>query len=85
MRRHHYNRRLARAPHIDYRAHREFALNLMFNSSDRICHEQLRMKMGPFHRLCTRLRRYWLADNQFVRVEEQVAMFLNTVGHDHRN
>ena len=41
--------------------------------------------MGAFHRLCNRLRGYGLNDSRSVRVEEQVAIFLNTVGHDHRN
>ena len=50
----------------------------MFGMSDRICHNLLRMKIELFHRLCAQLRTYGL-------VEEQVTIFLNTVGHDERN
>ena len=43
------------------------------------------MKMGAFHRLYNRLRAYELIDTRSVRSEEEVAIFLTTVGHDHRN
>ncbi|XP_022847636.1 uncharacterized protein LOC111370173 [Olea europaea var. sylvestris] len=57
----------------------------MFGTSDTICRDLLRMKIGPFPRLCARLRTYGLVDRKYVRIEEQVAIFLNTVGHDQRN
>ncbi|XP_022869247.1 uncharacterized protein LOC111388702 [Olea europaea var. sylvestris] len=57
----------------------------MFGTSDTICRDLLRMKIGPFQRLCARLRSYGLVDSKYVRIEEQFAIFLNTVGHDQRD
>lgn len=34
--------------------------------------------------MCAQLRGYGLVDGRYVKVEEQVAMFLHTVGHDLR-
>ena len=80
-----HNRQLPRAPRRNWSADMNLILDRMFNSSDRVCHEQLRMKMGSFQRLCARLKTYGLVDSRDVRVEEQVAIFLTMVGHDHRN
>jgi len=77
-----HSRRLPRAPHRNWDSERQMTLTRLFGTSDRICHELLRMKMGSFHRLCDRLRTYGLVDSRSVLVEEQVAIFLNTVGHD---
>lgn len=57
----------------------------MFGDSDKICHDLLRMKRASFERFRARLRTYGLVDNRSVKVEEQLAIFLNTVGHDQRN
>ena len=83
--RHHRFRRFTRAPRRNWDEDRAIVLHRLYNMSDRVCHEQLRMKRGPFHRLCASLRTYGLRDSWFVRVEEQVAIFLTTVGHDERN
>ncbi|KAL2520642.1 hypothetical protein Fot_24565 [Forsythia ovata] len=57
----------------------------MFGTSDKICRDLLRMKIGPFQRLCARLRIFRLVDSKLVRVDEQVAIFLNIVRHDQHN
>ncbi|XP_022855878.1 uncharacterized protein LOC111377060 [Olea europaea var. sylvestris] len=76
---------LPRALHTNWDSERELTLTRMFGMSDTVCRDLLRMKIGPFQRLCARLRTYGLVDSKFVRIEEQVAIFLNTVGHDQRN
>ncbi|KAL2508229.1 uncharacterized protein Fot_31876 [Forsythia ovata] len=80
-----YARHLPRAPHRNWKIERQMTLTRMFGTSDRICRDLLRMKIGPFQSLCARLRTFGLVDSKSVRVEEQVAIFLNTVGHDQRN
>ncbi|XP_022849781.1 uncharacterized protein LOC111371843 [Olea europaea var. sylvestris] len=79
------SRQLPRAPHRNWDFEREMTLTRMFGMSDRIFHDLFRMKIAPFQSLCAHLRTYGLVDNRSVKVEEQVAIFLNTVGHDHRN
>ncbi|KAM7505313.1 hypothetical protein LguiB_004217 [Lonicera macranthoides] len=76
---------LPRAPHRNWDSERNMTLTRMFGVSDRVFHELLRMKIAPFQRLCAHLRTYGLVDSRSVRVEEQVAIFLNTVGHDQLN
>ncbi|KAL2510476.1 DDE Tnp4 domain-containing protein [Abeliophyllum distichum] len=78
-------RHLPRAPHRNWEIERQMTLTRMFGTSDRICRDLLRMKIGPFQRLCAFLRTFGLVDSKSVRVEEQMAIFLNTVGHDQRN
>ena len=80
-----HSRRLPRAPHRNWDSERQMTLTRMFGMSDRIYHNLLRLKIQTFHRLCARLRTYGLVDSRSVLVEEQVAIFLNTVGHDERN
>ncbi|KAL2524399.1 putative harbinger transposase-derived nuclease [Abeliophyllum distichum] len=77
-------RHLPRAPHRNWDIERQMTFTRMFGSTDRICRDLLRMKIGPFQSLCARLRTFGLVDSKSVRVEEQVAIFLNTVGHDQR-
>ncbi|KAL2543588.1 uncharacterized protein Fot_12821 [Forsythia ovata] len=71
-------RHLPRAPHRNWDMERDMTLTRMFGTSDRICRDLLRMKIGPFERLCARLKNFGLVDSKSVRVEEQVAIFLNT-------
>ncbi|KAL5706052.1 hypothetical protein ACHQM5_024265 [Ranunculus cassubicifolius] len=42
------------------------------------------MARALFQRLCAILKTYGLEDSRSVKVQEQVALFLNTVGHDWR-
>ncbi|KAL2460913.1 putative harbinger transposase-derived nuclease [Abeliophyllum distichum] len=77
-------RHLPRAPHRNWKIERQMTLTRMFGTSERICRDLLRMKIGPFQSLCARLRTFGLVDSKSVRVEEQVAIFLNTVRHDQR-
>ncbi|XP_022845273.1 uncharacterized protein LOC111368265 [Olea europaea var. sylvestris] len=78
-------RHLPRAPHTNWNSEREITLTRMFGTSDTICRDLLRMKIGQFQRLCSRLRTYGLVDSKYVRIEEHIAIFLNIVGHDQRN
>ncbi|MCL7039573.1 hypothetical protein MKW94_001636, partial [Papaver nudicaule] len=75
---------LTRAPYTNKTNERNEILRRMYTESDTYCHEQLRMNRSIFHRLCAQLRGYGLVDGRHVKVEEQVAMFLHTVGHDLR-
>ncbi|TVT98874.1 hypothetical protein EJB05_55791, partial [Eragrostis curvula] len=61
-------------------------LNTKIYKDDTTCTKMIRLKREPFFRLCQVLReRSLLRDTIHVCVEEQVAMFLNTVGHNLRN
>ncbi|KAL5712894.1 hypothetical protein ACHQM5_015018 [Ranunculus cassubicifolius] len=76
------------APKIPYpirNAHRELTFGRLFRNNDLVCYDNLRMRRGSFNLLCDKLRSYGLCDSRFISVEEQVAMFLLTVGHDWRN
>ena len=81
----HRNQHLLRAPYRNWNTERKMTLTRMFGMSNIIYHELLRMKIGPFQRLCARLRTYGLVDSIYVQVKEQVAIFLNTIEHDQRN
>lgn len=60
-------------------------LRFIFHNDDRHCVEQLRMRRAPFFHLCTLLRtRRLLKDTINCSIEEQVAMFLQVVGHNCR-
>ncbi|KAL6906159.1 hypothetical protein ACP4OV_003760 [Aristida adscensionis] len=61
-------------------------LNKKIWQDDTTCMKTLRLKRAPFFQLCEVLReRSLLRDTIHVCIEEQVAMFLNTVGHNLRN
>ncbi|CAO2201993.1 unnamed protein product, partial [Urochloa humidicola] len=65
---------------------RQTRLNELYNGTDRNCIHQLRMRKDVFWKLSTRLRDAGLLrDTIHVSVEEQLAMFLHTVGHNLRN
>lgn len=58
----------------------------ILNGHDRLCHDLFRMKKDAFLRLASFLRsRRLLSDTYNVTVEEQLAIFLYTVGHNERN
>ncbi|XP_042012294.1 uncharacterized protein LOC121760735 [Salvia splendens] len=57
-------------------------LDRLIRVSDRSCIDNLRMDRNTFGRLCRILRcRAGLADQKFVTVEEQVAIFLSILAH----
>jgi hypothetical protein len=61
-------------------------LNSKIYKDDITCTKMLRLKRVPFFRLCQVLpERSLFRDTLHVCVEEQVAMFLNTVGHNLKN
>lgn len=64
---------------------RQSNLRFIYHTDDTNCLNQLRMRRAPFFQLCNLLReRELLRDIIHSSVEEQVAMFLLVVGHNHR-
>ncbi|XVF16905.1 hypothetical protein REPUB_Repub10bG0071300 [Reevesia pubescens] len=61
-------------------------MNEVLEGPDDVCCEMLRMDKHVFHKLCSTLRhRGMLRDTAGVMIEEQLAIFLNIVGHNERN
>jgi hypothetical protein len=61
-------------------------LNIKIYKDDTASTKMIRFKRKPFFRLCQFSReRTLLRDTVHVCIEEQVAMFLNTVGHNLKN
>ncbi|EYU24015.1 hypothetical protein MIMGU_mgv1a011395mg [Erythranthe guttata] len=61
-------------------------MNEVINGQDDFCREMLRMDKHVFHKLSDTLRqRGALRDTPGVVIEEQLAIFLNIVGHNERN
>ena len=70
------------APMFERDVERVSRLNRMYYGTEANCISELRMRKFVFHKLCANLRRRGLLVDTFpVTVEEQVAMFLTTVGH----
>ncbi|XP_012088403.1 uncharacterized protein LOC105647032 isoform X2 [Jatropha curcas] len=58
----------------------------VLDGPDDLCREMFRMDKHVFHKLCTTLRqRAMLRDTAGVMIEEQLAIFLNVIGHNERN
>lgn len=82
------NRRIPRkyGPLVDRDLIRQTRLDDLYNGTDINCINQLRMRKEVFWKLASNLRdRGLLCDTIHVSVEEQLAMFLHTVGHNLRN
>ena len=63
-------------------AYRKYVLKKTYNGSETRCYDELRLTKRNFHNLCAMLReKCGLKDTKFVTVEENVAMFLQVVGH----
>ncbi|XP_017983964.1 PREDICTED: uncharacterized protein LOC18612005 [Theobroma cacao] len=61
-------------------------MNEVLEGPDDLCREMFRMDKHVFHKLCNTLRhRGMLRDTAGVMIEEQLAIFLNIVGHNERN
>lgn len=61
-------------------------LSELLSADNNVCREMLRMDKHVFHKLCNILReRGLLRDTAGVMIEEQLAIFLNIVGHNERN
>lgn len=57
-------------------------INRLVNVSDVTCLENLRMNRNAFGRLCRILRQTGdLTDDRYVKVEEQIALFLSILAH----
>ncbi|XP_039119655.1 uncharacterized protein LOC120255953 [Dioscorea cayenensis subsp. rotundata] len=79
-------RRLCRAPNSRRGLDRENYLDRLLNGDDTTCINMVRMNKFTFFSLCSLLRsRGLLKDSINVNVEEQLLMFLHTVGHNQRN
>ncbi|KAG8047894.1 hypothetical protein GUJ93_ZPchr0008g13997 [Zizania palustris] len=82
----------AMRPHISYgpmderdRIRLDY-LNTKIWKNDVTCVNMLRLNRASFFRFCTLFReRGLLVDTTHISVEQQIAMFLNTVGHNLRN
>ena len=73
------------APMLDRDIQRQTNLRFIYQSNDTHYVDQLRMKRAPFFQLCDLFRaRCLLRDSIHCSIEEQVAMFLNIVSHNHR-
>ncbi|KAJ9177071.1 hypothetical protein P3X46_012323 [Hevea brasiliensis] len=58
----------------------------VLDGHDDLCREMFRMDKHVFHKLCNTLRqRGMLRDTAGVMIEEQLAIFLNIIGHNERN
>lgn len=73
-------------PLVDRDLVKKTRLDDLYNGSDTDCINQLRMRKAVFWKLASYLRDNGiLCDTIHVLVEEQLAMFLHTVGHNLRN
>lgn len=58
----------------------------VLSGEDDVCREMFRMDKHVFHKLCDTLRqKCMLRDTAGVMIEEQLAIFLNIIGHNERN
>ena len=63
-------------------AFRKYILKQTYDGSEANCYDKLRLTKRNFHDLCAMLReKCGLKDSIFVTVKENVAMFLQVVGH----
>ena len=63
-------------------AYRKYVLRRTYNGTETRCYDELRLTKRNFHNLCAMLReKGGLKDTTYVTVEENVAMFLQVVGH----
>ena len=63
-------------------AYRKYVLRRTYNGTETRCYDELRLTKRNFHDLCAMLReKCGLKDTTYVTVEENVAMFLQVVGH----
>ncbi|KAF6143700.1 hypothetical protein GIB67_021710 [Kingdonia uniflora] len=69
---------------VNKREHRNANLRWLYDESDIICHNMLRMNKACFISFCDRLRGKGMRASKHLDVEEQVAIFLLIVGHDTR-
>jgi hypothetical protein len=61
-------------------------LNNKIRKNDAICVNMLRLTKGPFIHFCDLIRKCGLLqDTVYMCVEQQVAMFLHTIGHNLKN
>lgn len=63
----------------------EWIREIVYGHSDRI-YEAFKMERHVFLNLCDLMRtRGWLKDNQYIRIDEQVGIFLSLVSHNNSN
>ncbi|KAH0671438.1 hypothetical protein KY290_025877 [Solanum tuberosum] len=82
----HYYNCIARQPSCGSTPKGSGFLSELLSADNDVCREMLRMDKHVFHKLCSILReRAMLRDTAGVMIEEQLAIFLNIVGHNERN
>jgi hypothetical protein len=74
--------RVSRIPRSTGQKGGDYLQELLNCGSDKRIYDVLRMQKGTFQALCTRLRKdRALKDSHYIRIEEQVAMFLWTLNY----
>ncbi|KAH6813320.1 hypothetical protein C2S51_022338 [Perilla frutescens var. frutescens] len=82
----HYYNSIARQPACSLSPKGSGFMAEVLNGPDDLCREMFRMDKHVFHKLSNTLRqRGMLRDTAGVMIEEQLAIFLNIVGHNERN
>ncbi|CAN1147368.1 Protein ALP1-like [Linum perenne] len=81
-----YFNSLSRMPPLASSQRRRNFMAEVLDGPDDMCREMFRMDKHVFHKLCSIFRhRGLLRDTCGVMIEEQVAIFLNIIGHSERN
>ena len=76
---------IPRQPYVNRDVDRENYINSVLYCGDTHCLNQIRMRPGPFFKLCEMLeRRVLLVNRKHMSVREQVLMFLHLIGHNVR-
>ncbi|XP_019055133.1 PREDICTED: putative nuclease HARBI1 [Nelumbo nucifera] len=81
-----YYNHICKQPSRSSSLNRSEFMDEVLNDNDDRCREMFRMDKHVFFKLCDILRRRdLLHDTAGVRIEEQLAIFLNIIGHNERN
>ncbi|XP_060212374.1 uncharacterized protein LOC132639994 [Lycium barbarum] len=82
----HYYKSITRQPSRSSTPKGSGFLSELLSADEDVCREMLRMDKHVFQKLCDILRqRGMLRDTAGVMIEEQLAIFLNIIGHNERN
>uniref|UniRef100_A0A7C8ZPL5 Uncharacterized protein n=1 Tax=Opuntia streptacantha TaxID=393608 RepID=A0A7C8ZPL5_OPUST len=83
---HHYFDSISKQPRCSLSPNGGNYMTDLLEGPEDACREMLRMDKQVFHKLCGILReRGMLRDTAGVSIEEQLAIFLNIIGHNERN
>lgn len=83
---HYYHNSINKQPQHSLLPNRPKYMTELMEGPEDECREMLRMDKHVFHKLCGIFRqRGMLRDTAGVSIEEQLAIFLNIIGHNERN